>query len=137
MSEDLTTKQSQSDSEKLSLILTTVQALKGRVDNVESEARPIWEKMVSDISHLQEGQSQLHEGQRALTSAVTEVRADILQLQEGQRALSTEVRSLRRDVDNRFTLLYDKLLEIDAFDHDIHERVTRLELNANPPNCQT
>ena len=98
MSQDLANKLPETDSEKLTLILTSVQAL-----------RPIWQQVV----------------------------ADILQLQEGQRALSTEVRAMRRDIDQRFGLLYDKLVDIEIDHRDIHDRVTRLELNANPPNAKT
>ena len=162
MSEDLTNKQSSSDSEKLTLILTTVQALKVRVEESESQARPAWQKILTDISQLQEGQLQLQEGQSRLqegqsrlqegqsrleegqsrlqedlNSLRVEVRADILQLHEGQRSLSVEVRALRRDVDNRFDGLYSQIARIETHNSDLHDRVTRLELDANPPNCQT
>jgi hypothetical protein len=144
MSQDLANKLPETDSEKLTLILTSVQAL-----------RPIWQQVVADILQLQEGQRalstevlQLQEGQRALSTEIlqlqegqralsTEVRADILQLQEGQRALSTEVRAMRRDMDNRFSVMYGMLGEIQMDDRNIHERVSRLELNANPPNSET
>ena len=106
MSEDLKSKFTSGDSEKLTLILTSVEALESRVD---SQLCPILHKMG----------------------------ADILQLQEGQRALSTELRAMRRDMDNRFGLIYGKLHETDIDDRNLHERVTRLELNANPPNSQT
>jgi len=81
MSQDLANKLPETDSEKLTLILTSVQAL-----------RPIWQQVV----------------------------ADILQLQEGQRALSTEVRAMRRDMDNRFSVMYGMLSEIQMDDRNIH-----------------
>ena len=108
MSEDLTKKLPETDSEKLTLILTTVQALTGRVESAES-LRPFLHKVVDDIS----------------------------QLREGQRALSTEVRALRRDIDHQFGNLYRKLVDIEIDHRDIHDRVTRLELNSTPPNTQT
>jgi hypothetical protein len=37
----------------------------------------------------------------------------------------------------RFTILNDTLLEIRADHRDVHDRVSRLELNHNPPNSQT
>ena len=122
MSEDLTRKLSPSDSEKLTLILTTVQALTGRVESTES-LRPLLHKVVDDISQLRQGQ--------------VEARAEILQLQEGQRALSTEVRALRRDIDHQFSNVHSKLIEIEIDHRDVHDRVTRLEFNSNPPNTQT
>ena len=148
MSEDMTKQLPETDSEKLSLILTGVQALTGRVESVES-LRPLLHKVVEDISQLREGQndlradiSQLREGQNDIRADISklregqiESRTDILKLQEGQGALSTEVRALRRDIDHQFANVYTKLVEIEVDHRDIHDRVTRLELN--PPNTRT
>jgi len=164
MSEDLTKQLPETDSEKLTLILTGVQALTGRVESAES-LRPLLNKVVEDISQLREGQdemrvdisklregqnemrvdiSKLREGQNEMRADISklregqiESRTDILQLLEGQRALSTEVRALRRDVDHQFGNVYTKLVEIEIDHRDVHDRVTRLELNTNPPNTQT
>jgi hypothetical protein len=122
MSEDTTKQLPETDSEKLTLILTGMQALTDRVESAES-LRPLLHKVVDNISHLREGQ--------------IEARADILKLHEGQRALSTEIGALRRDVDHQFGNLYTKLVEIEIEHRDVHDRVTRLELNTNPPNTQT
>ena len=161
MSEDLTKKLPQSDSEKLTLILTTVQSLTVRADNIDSrlgrveqtvhDTQPILQQVVTDIGQLREGQievrsdiSQLRQGQVDIRADISqlrkgqvEARADILQLNEGQRALSTEVRALRRDIDHRFGDVYTKLVQIEIDHRDVHDRVTRLELNSNPPNTQT
>lgn len=133
MSEDSTARIPQSADEKLDLILTTVLSTTVRVDSIDSRLQ----KVVDDVAELREGQivirtdiSQLREGQ-------IENRADILQLHEGQRSLSTEVRALRRDVDHQFGNLYRKLVDIEIEHRDIHDRVTRLELNSTPPNSQT
>ena len=133
MSEDLTKPFPASDSEKLTLILTTVQSLTVRADNIDfrlgrveqtvHETRPLLERVGADIGQLKEGQ--------------IEARAEILQLHEGQRALSTEVRALRRDIDHQFGNVHTKLIEIEIDHRDMHDRVTRLELNQNPPNTQT
>lgn len=147
MSEDLTKQLPETDSEKLTLILTGVQALTGRVESAES----LLNQVVGDISELREGQnemrvdiSKLREGQNEMRADISklregqiESRTDILQLLEGQRALSTEVRALRRDVDHQFGNVYTKLVEIEIDHRDVHDRVTRLELNTNPPNTQT
>ena len=171
MTEDLTKQLPETDSEKLTLILTGVQALTGRVESVES-LRPLLHQVVDDVSQLREGQvelrsdvsqirtdisqlqegqielrkdvSQLREGQIELRKDVSqlregqiELRKDVLQLHEGQRALSTEVRALRRDVDNRFGELYGKLTHMQIDHRDVHDRVTRLELNSTPTNTET
>lgn len=122
MSADLTKKLPETDSEKLTLILTGVRALTARVENAES-LRPLLHKVMDDVSLLREGQ--------------TEIRAEVLKLEEGQRALGSEFRAMRRDVDHRFNLLYDKLVEINVDQGDLHNRVSRLELGQNPPNTQT
>ena len=80
MSEDLTKKLPSSDSEKIALILTTVQNLDKRVDDIDLrlskleqrfdkfekkveerlyDTRPIWQKVVADIAQFQEGQNRL------------------------------------------------------------------------------
>ena len=133
MSEDLTKQLPPSADEKLTLILTTVQSLTIRADNIDSrllrveqkvdDSRPILQKLETNTTQLREGQ--------------IEARADILQLHEGQKALSTEVRALRRDIDHQFGNLYGKLVDIEIEHRDIHDRVTRLEINSNPPNTQT
>ena len=175
MSEDLTKTVPQTDSEKLTLILTTVQSLTVRANNIDSrlgrveqtvhDTQPILQKVVADIGQLHEGQvemrgeiSQLRQGQVEMRADISQVRqgqvemraeisqlregqvegrAEILQLHEGQRALSTEVRALRRDIDHRFGDVYTKLVQIEIDHRDVHDRVTRLELNSNPPNTQT
>ena len=55
MSEDLTQKLPKSDSEKLNIILTTVQTLESRIHRLEEQAderrydtRPLWEKLEVD-----------------------------------------------------------------------------------------
>ena len=133
MSEDVTKKILQSVDEKLTLVLTIVQSLTVRVDNIDlrlgrveqtaHDTLPILQRVVADIGQLREGQ--------------IEGRAEILQLREGQRALSIEVRALRRDTDHQFGNLYAKLVDIEIDHRDVHDRVTRLELNQNPPNTQT
>ena len=150
MTEDLTKRLPETDSEKLTLILTGVQALTGRVESVES-LRPLLHQVVDDVSQLREGQNELRSDVSQIRTDISQIRTDVsqlqegqielrkdvLQLHEGQRALSTEVRALRRDVDNRFSDLYGKLATMQGDHCDVHDRVTRLELNTNPPNTQT
>ena len=115
MSEDLTKKLPQSDSEKLTLILSTVQTLTVRVEKLEEtryQTRPMWEKLVTDIEHLQ----------------------------EGQEALRTEVREIKtsiRDLSRRFSIFNDTLVTIQVDYRDIYDRVRSLERGHNPSNTET
>jgi BMFP domain-containing protein YqiC len=126
MSEDLTKKLPANDSEKLTLILLTMQTLAARVENLEHrfddldhkvderlyDTRPIWQKVATDIAHLQEGQDAL--------------RADM-----------GEMKKSMRDVYYRFDVLNNTMLAIRADQRDIYERVRALENHSNPPNSQT
>ena len=80
MSEDLTRKLPSTDSEKLSLILTTVQNLETRVDNLEKkveerlyDTRPIWQKVVAGIAQLHEGQQRLEGGVREIKVSIRDI----------------------------------------------------------------
>ena len=124
MSEDLTKKMPQSDSEKIDLILITVQHLQTRVDRLELrfdslenkveerlyDTRPIWEKVVADIAKLQAGQMQLQEGQQRL---------------EGEMK---EIKFLARDLDRRMSVVSDTMIAIRANYKDMDTRVYELEL---------
>ena len=119
MSEDLTKKLPQSDSEKLSLILTTVQHLETRVDNLEKkveerlhDTRPIWEKVVADIARLQEGQLRL-EGN------VGEIKISV------------------RDIYRRMSLLNDNVLKTQSDLVEVNERLERLEQRQGQSKPQT
>lgn len=73
MNEDLTKKLPRTDSEKIALILTTVEKLETDYDNIDRrltnleqkveerlhDTRPIWQKVVGDIAQLQQGQTRL------------------------------------------------------------------------------
>ena len=136
MSEDLTKKQPETDSQKLTLILTTVQALTDRVESAESLG-PLLHKVVDDISQLREGQIELRTDISKLRDGQIELRTDILKLQESQSALSTEVRALRRDIEHQFSNVHTDLIMIKVDHRDVHDRLTRLELSSTPPNTQT
>ena len=105
MSEDFTSKLPKNDSEKLTLILQTVQAFEGRIQDLEQQAeekrydtRPIWEKLVADIAQLQESirketreiKGSLHKlsrGQSVLNDAILKVHVDLLDIDERLQAL--------------------------------------------------
>lgn len=105
MSEDLTAKLPKTDSDKLTLILETVQAFEGRIQDLEQRAeqkrydtRPIWEKLVADIGQLQESLRKetreikgslrsLSRGQSVLNDAILKVHVDLLDIDERLQAL--------------------------------------------------
>ena len=105
MSEDLTAKLPKTDSDKLTLILETVQAFEGRIQDPEQQAeqkrydtRPIWEKLVADIAQLQESLRKetreikgslrsLSRGQSVLNDAILKVHVDLLDIDERLQAL--------------------------------------------------
>src|SRR5215213_1186879 len=105
MSEDLTAKLPKSDSEKLTLILTSVQGFEDRIQSLEQQVeekrydtRPIWEKLVSDIAQLQESLRKetreikgslrnLSRGQSVLNDAILKVHVDLLDIDERLQAL--------------------------------------------------
>jgi chromosome segregation ATPase len=98
------------DSEKIALILTTVQNLESRVDHLEKkvderlyDTRPIWEKVVADIAQLQEGQTRLevevHDikiSTREIAWQVSGIGDTLLSIQGKNRELEGRVRDLER-----------------------------------------
>jgi chromosome segregation ATPase len=116
LSENLTEKLPKSDSEKLTLILTTVQSFEDRIQNLEKQVeekrydtRPIWEKLVSDISQLQE----------SLRTETGEIKGSLRSLSRGQ------------------TVLNDTILKVHVDLLDIDERLQALEATHNQQNSQT
>ena len=123
MNKDVTQQASTNDSEKLSLILTCVQSLTVRVDNIDSR-----------LLHVDQVVNELREGQLRLRETVLQLQDGQQQLQEGQDRISTQLYALSRDVRERFLVLSGATnAEIKALD----KRVTRLELERHPPDPQT
>ena len=112
MSEDLTKKLPKSDSEKLTSILTTVEAMETRLADLEKkvderlhDTRPIWQKVVADIGELS-----------------SEMK---------------KIRTSQRDAVRRISVVNDTLLGIQADYRDIYDRVRGLEINRNQQNSST
>ena len=123
MSEDLTKKLPQTDSEKLNVILTTVQSLEKRIDHLEQQAderrydtRPLWEKLIADIADLKES---LHSEIGGIKSEIAEIK-----------------RSLR-DLSRKQTVLNDSILQIHSDLRDMDARLLALEDIHNQQNSQT
>ena len=109
MSEDLTKKLPQSDSEVLALILNRLNSVEQTLAERLYDTRPIWQKVVEDIA----------------------------QMQQGQEALRTEVHGMGKDLYYRLDVLNKTLMGIQADHRDIDDRVRTLENTHNPPNSQT
>ena len=133
MSEDLTKKLPNSDTEKLNEILASIQNLEGRFGNLESrvnsidsrfqhveqtleqrlhDTRPIWHKVVADIGELQSGQKRIEEALSRLNSTVRDVDRDQIVINESLRRIQLDLRN---------------------FD----ERLYKCELNHRPQNSST
>ena len=107
MSEDLTKKLPKSDSEKLNIILETVQSLENRVQHLEQQAdekrydtRPLWEKLQADIADLK----------KTLHSETGEIKRSLRDLSRKQSVLNDSVLQIRadlRDMDLRLVALED------------------------------
>ena len=120
MSEDLTQKLPTSPDPALSQILGAVQNLSGRMESLEKkvedrlyDTRPIWEKVLVDITQLQEGQQRLEAGQR--------------RLEEKLEALRDETRTGMRNLKRQFLILNDTFLEVRADYKDLDKRLYHLE----------
>lgn len=106
MSEDLTKRLSDqpNNSEELLRLIQSIHAelaeLKQTVDARLHDTRPIWEKVQTDITQLQEGQQRLEEGQESLRKDVRDVRTE---LRDMNRKLAIHVAQLRTHVADIFT----------------------------------
>lgn len=132
MSENLTEKISENDTDKLILravkdldahvhssldqltrwvnsIDSRLKHLELKVDQRLHDTRPIWHKVVADIEQLQAGQQRLEESLLELNSTVRDVSRDQIVIND----------SLRR-------------IQLDLLDFD--ERFKRCEVNRRPPN---
>ena len=126
MSEDLTKKLPSTDSDRIALILTTVQNLDTRTTNLEKrfdileqkvderlyDTRPIWQTVLADIAHLQEGQRRLEE---TMSSEFGQVNKSL------------------RDIYYRMEVLNDTMLNVQARVRDVDHRVRDLEAQQHKP----
>ena len=126
MSDDLTKKLPPSDSEKLTLILSRLDKVEETLEERLYDTRPIWQKVVADIGHLQADIAHLQEGQDALRATQDTLSADVGQIKKSMR-----------DVYYRFDVLNDTMLAIRADHRDIYDRIRALEAHSNPPDTET
>jgi len=126
MSEDLTQKLPNSNSDTLGLILTTVQSLDRRLEKLELRG----ENIESRLQHLEEKvEERLHDTrpiwQKVITD-IAEVRADV-----------HDIRTSQRDGLRRMSVFHDTLITMQADYRDIYDRVRGLEINRNQQNSST
>src|SRR5689334_22251743 len=124
MSEDLT-KKLQSQDEKLTLVLSTVEAVALRVDNLAVhvdnfeqtvnarlyDSRPILQMMATDIAQLQRGQQRLEQSFLHLEQGFLHLGEGQRRVEEGFEGLRSEVRAFRKSVDYRFLTLSGSVLK--------------------------
>jgi predicted nuclease with TOPRIM domain len=134
MSEDLAKTFPQSDSQKLTLVLSTVQTVAVRFDNFEQTVKLRFYDLSANVTQLQDGQRRLEGRLERVEVQLHGVDGRLYRLEEGQQSLRSEVRALRKSVDHRFLILSGTVLSRYS---KLEERVTQLELNSPPPNTQT
>jgi chromosome segregation ATPase len=133
MSEDLTKKLNLDDSDKLTLILTTVQNLDRRSVATETQFGTVearlerlglgFDNLDSRLQHLEQRVEQRFYDTRPIWHKLVD---DIAQLQKGQERL-----------EEGQGVLNDAIRKINADVHAIDERLHRLELNRKRPNSST
>ena len=119
MSEDLTQKLPQSDSEKLTLILNRLDKVEETLEQRLYDTRPIWQKVVIDIGQLQSTVDQVQKGQETVISDCEEIKMSI------------------RDIYGRFEVLTEAIITNQVRNRDVERRVKALESNTCPPNTET
>jgi predicted nuclease with TOPRIM domain len=148
MSEDLTKKLPQTDSEKISLILTTVQHLETRVDKIDLRLTNLeqrFDRLEQRIDRLEQRfdnlEQRVEERLYDTRPIWQKVVADIAQLQEGQTRLEGEVHEIKvsmRDISFQVSGFGDTLYKVLGKNRELEERVRDLERQPkNPPNSQT
>ena len=165
MNKDVTQKVSASDSEKLSLILTTVQSLTVRFDNVDSRFNHVEsrfdridsrldsidsrvvrvEQTVNDMRPVLQKAvtdiAQLQEGQQELRESQIRLHQTVLQIEDGQRMLRDGQERISTEVYALSRDVSDRFLVLSgatsAEVKDLQKRVTALEGNTNPTKPQT
>jgi len=133
MSEDLTKKLGLNDSDKLSLILTTVQILEKRSINVEAQFGTVDVRLERLELRFENFNSRLQRVEKLIEQRLYDTRpiwhkvvADIGQFQESQQRL-----------EKGQNVLNDAIRKINAEFHTIDERLRGLETNRNPLNSST
>ena len=140
MSEDLTKKLPKTDSEKISLILTTVLSLETRVDKLEQRIDRVEQRLNVLEQRLDALEKTVDERLYDTRSIWQKVIADIAEFKEGQQRLEGDVHEIKesvRDIDRRVSFLSDTMIRVQANYGDLDNRVYQLELHRKQSKPQT
>jgi chromosome segregation ATPase len=141
MTDDLTKKLPRTDSEKLTLILTTVQNLDTRVTNIEVRLTNLEQRFDRLEQRLDNLEQKVEERLYETRPIWQKVVADIAQFQEGQNRLEGEVREINVSIRNivfEMSAQSDTMRMIQGKHKDFDLRVRELEhKHKNPTNSQT
>jgi peptidoglycan hydrolase CwlO-like protein len=74
-----------------------LQSLEKKVDERLHDTRPIWHRVVADISELQSGQKRLEEGQQAIHEDIGELSNTVRQVNRDQLVVNDSVRRMQMD----------------------------------------
>ena len=101
MSADFTQKLPENGNSK---ILTAIKDLEKKIDNLEKkvderlhDTRPIWHKVVADISELQAGQRRLEKGQQDMLEEISELTNTVRNVNRDQIVINDSIRRMQMD----------------------------------------
>lgn len=126
---------------KLDQILTAIQMLDGRVEQVETkvderlrETRPIWEAVHVQLTEIKESaqaetqsrQTQISELKGQMSEFRESLQAQITELKESQQSLRAEMEKSFRLLDRRMEMYADMVARVHAYERDLEDRVDEL-----------
>ena len=134
MSEDLTQKLPSSDSEKITLILTTVQNLDTRTTNLEKRFDNLEKRFDSLEKRFDSFEQRVEERLHDVRPIWQKVVADLAQVQEEVRDIKISMRDMAR----KMGVLNDTMIKIEADYRELNHRVLDVELEQRKQrNSQT
>ena len=83
---------------KVTSIDDRLQRLEQKVDERLHDTRPIWHKVVADITDLQSGQKRIEDGQQAMRKVLDELSVTVHQVNRDQIVLNDSHRRIQLDL---------------------------------------
>lgn len=121
MSEDLT---KQMPSDDLRSILARLDRLEDKVDKRLQETRPIWERVLAELSEVRTEVSQVH---TEMNQVHTEINELCTEMREGFKKVYVEMDNGMRLVARQVDVLNRNVLEVRADIRYLDRRITKLE----------